>query len=406
DTVSSVGFFSRHLPFTASNTIVKTFRHALALDEHRAKFKPNPWHRSAPSAAAAKHDPDKGTAVVPTTRPTTLFERISDDVKHVGDGVRHGVAKVGEVVENVVGDVVEGKLRHKRRVLRKRTVFSVDSDAIDDGHDDDKYHGRTETNVKEVWFAGCHSDVGGGSADNNQDYTLANPSLLWMVKEIIESDAPITFKKHAFADIPTFKTVTGTLSDRSSPQKRPPIPNFCLYTTSPTALTAAERRDASQVTAVDGYTGPSSSNPKADLPPTPSTSGFTAATTIGRDGRMSIQGPAAPTLVEESLNEKADANASSDGTTVVAGVESDPYRDANANMSDQLEKMWAWWVLEFVPFWQYYQDAEGHWHKGLRWNRGRAREIHDSNPQFHTSVKLRRNYTPRAKLPEGAVIQY
>lgn len=83
-----------------------------------------------------------------------MFERISDDVKHVGDGVRQGVARVGEVVENVVGDVVEGKLRHKRRVLRKRTVFSVDSDAIDDGHDDDKYHGRTETNVKEVWFAG------------------------------------------------------------------------------------------------------------------------------------------------------------------------------------------------------------------------------------------------------------
>lgn len=187
-----------------------------------------------------------------------------------------------------------------------------------------------------------------------------------MVKEIMESDAPIMFKERPFADVPTFKTLTGTLSDRSSRQ-RPPIPTFSLYTTtSPTALTAAERRDASQVTAVDGYTGPSGSNAKADLPPTPSTSGFTAATTVGRDGRMSIQGPAAPTLVEESLNEKADANASSDGTTVVASVESDPYRDANADMSDQLEKQWAWWVLEFVPFWQYYQDAEGHWHKGLR----------------------------------------
>lgn len=148
-----MGVFSRHLPFTASNTIVKTFRHALALDEHRAKFKPNPWHRSAPSAAAAKNDPDKGTPVV-AKRPGNFFERISDGVKQVGDGVRQEVAKVGDVVENVVGDVVEGKFRHKRRVLRKRTVFSVDSDAIDDGHDDDKYHGHVATDVKEVWFAG------------------------------------------------------------------------------------------------------------------------------------------------------------------------------------------------------------------------------------------------------------
>ncbi|KAG8898626.1 hypothetical protein FRC00_002553 [Tulasnella sp. 408] len=87
-------------------------------------------------------------------------------------------------------------------------------------------------------------------------------------------------------------------------------------------------------------------------------SSFTAATTVVKDGRMSMQGPEAPRLVEEPLNEKADANSSSGGTTVVSGVENDPYRSANADMSDQLEKRWAWWVLESVPSWRYYQDAE------------------------------------------------
>ncbi|KAG8968004.1 hypothetical protein FRC05_001714, partial [Tulasnella sp. 425] len=336
DTVSSVGVLSRHLPFTASNTIVKTFRHALALDEHRAKFKPNPWHRAAPSAAAAKNDPDKGTPVSPT-RPGNFFERISDGVKKVGDGVRQEVAKVGEVVENVVGDVVEGKIQHKRRVLRKRTVFSVDSDAIDDGHDDDKYHGHVATDVKEVWFAGCHADVGGGSVSNNRENTLANPSLMWMVNEIIATKAPILFKPYAFADIPAFETMTTTLSDRT-PRHRP-LPSFNLLTTSPTVLTGADRRDASQTTAVEGS---SSGHGKWDLPPTPSTSGFTAATTVGKDGRISMQGPGAPTPIEESPIEKSHPDSpTDDGLTVVQVFEDDPIKDANAEMFDQLEKKWA-----------------------------------------------------------------
>jgi len=45
DTVNSVGIIPRRLPFTTSNTIVRTFRHAVSLDEHRAKFKANLWNR-------------------------------------------------------------------------------------------------------------------------------------------------------------------------------------------------------------------------------------------------------------------------------------------------------------------------------------------------------------------------
>ncbi|KAF7364570.1 DUF2235 domain-containing protein [Mycena venus] len=45
DTVNSVGLIPKRLPFTTSNTIVRTFRHAISLDERRAKFKPNLWNR-------------------------------------------------------------------------------------------------------------------------------------------------------------------------------------------------------------------------------------------------------------------------------------------------------------------------------------------------------------------------
>ena len=45
DTVDSVGLVPKSLPFTTSNTIVRTFRHALSLDERRVKYKANLWNR-------------------------------------------------------------------------------------------------------------------------------------------------------------------------------------------------------------------------------------------------------------------------------------------------------------------------------------------------------------------------
>jgi uncharacterized protein (DUF2235 family) len=45
DTVASVGLIPRRLPFTKSNSVICTFRHAISLDEHRAKFKANLWNR-------------------------------------------------------------------------------------------------------------------------------------------------------------------------------------------------------------------------------------------------------------------------------------------------------------------------------------------------------------------------
>jgi uncharacterized protein (DUF2235 family) len=48
DTVNAVGLIPRRLPFTTSNKVVKTFRHAVALDERRAKFKANLWNRPNP----------------------------------------------------------------------------------------------------------------------------------------------------------------------------------------------------------------------------------------------------------------------------------------------------------------------------------------------------------------------
>ena len=41
DTVQSIGWVSKHLPFCGSNNAITHFRHALALDERRVKFIPS-----------------------------------------------------------------------------------------------------------------------------------------------------------------------------------------------------------------------------------------------------------------------------------------------------------------------------------------------------------------------------
>jgi hypothetical protein len=41
DTVNSVGMFPRRLPFTMANSGIRVYRHAVSLDEHRAKFMAN-----------------------------------------------------------------------------------------------------------------------------------------------------------------------------------------------------------------------------------------------------------------------------------------------------------------------------------------------------------------------------
>ncbi|KAH8987398.1 hypothetical protein EDB86DRAFT_2832355 [Lactarius hatsudake] len=139
ETVASVGvIMGKTLPFVDVNTTIRVFRQALALDEHRAKFRPNLYHRSV------------------ITKPETKVLRRNDKSKPVQGTVPGG------------------------------------SDEV------------FETDRKEVWFVGCHTDVGGSSTPNSVAHSLANIPLRWMMQEIIRADCGILFDFDAFArwDIP------------------------------------------------------------------------------------------------------------------------------------------------------------------------------------------------------------
>jgi len=150
DTVSSVGVIAgKTLPFVASNTAIKTFRHALSLDERRCKFEPNLYHRQAPSSAGAKHDPEHASS---TLQPNE-------------DGQRPSQSSQRSMKANVYNPEETGD----------------------------------SCSALEVWFSGCHSDVGGGSVPNDTLHSLENITLRWMVREIIASGCGIRFDDAALA---------------------------------------------------------------------------------------------------------------------------------------------------------------------------------------------------------------
>ena len=119
-----MGLVPKRLPFTTSNSHVRTFRHALSLDEHRAKFKANLWNR--PNA----HEAQLGT-------------RSEDDEK--------------EVVKPP--PLLKG---HKKNISTSTNSTSVEDRKIDnldevDSEKDEIHSKKTKepwtTDFEEVWFA-------------------------------------------------------------------------------------------------------------------------------------------------------------------------------------------------------------------------------------------------------------
>lgn len=440
DTVSSVGLlWPRHLPFTASNSIVKTFRHAVSLDEHRAKFKQNVWHVHSANESDASRDPERAspitarprvasptqarappatalrsapkshnlnpadlninvTAATPPTddailpdppanqaplwlgdgqtdlrnfvtsapsspgaheenrggpedeawhsREPTRVQRarpdsgvgglgveipatantglhtIKSEVSLVagitsGLGVAASIGVAGEPNEadNKSSTGIMGWLRSfgaKKQSTHMSGTVKFEED-WEENHSEGGKGKEREPDVLEVWFAGCHSDVGGGEELNTEKYSLSNIPLRWMVRQIILSQCGIQFDGNALKDM------------------NMPLPTLSFGKTDPTA----------------------------------------------------------------NYSSAADA-------AVIKEAQEREERDALAPIHDALRNP-LWWPLEFFPLIHSYQDEEGKWHRRYRWNIFRPRHARKTLGvvRVHQSVKYRQehsDYTPRARL--------
>ncbi|GKZ81422.1 hypothetical protein AnigIFM56816_005941 [Aspergillus niger] len=193
DTVNSIPRFEVNrnkflFPFTAK-TSARVIRHAVSIDEHRAKFRQdlisdaNPnrrstrrkmpnrpeqqgrctgeaFYRPAPAAHPQKMEAD------PQNPPSTLSE-----------------AKDGLLDE-------------------------IQSPSQD---------------IEEVWFAGCHSDIGGGlKLDEDEDLALSHVPLVWMVQEAMRAGLRFDHEKmklfHCFDDSVGYSDLPGHLEPTTGGQ--------------------------------------------------------------------------------------------------------------------------------------------------------------------------------------------
>lgn len=138
DTVKSVGLIPRRLPFTSSNSSIRTFRHALSLDERRAKFKPNFYNRPTVDEI------NLGTQ--PGEMPKSGTP--GDDTIIAGDPSMMAQSPYPSPTSSISSS--SSSTRPKQRRQSTWRIKEASFDACED-----PIHIK-ETDVLEVWFAGCH----------------------------------------------------------------------------------------------------------------------------------------------------------------------------------------------------------------------------------------------------------
>jgi hypothetical protein len=170
----------------------------------------------------------------------------------------------------------------------------------------------SDTDVKEVWFAGDHGDIGGGHVLDSEPHALSNIPLRWMVKEVMESNCGIVFEG---------KALEGINVNHGIPYYFPPVDK--------------DPGQHASTSIVDGIATKVEKSVKWS----------------GNDDDVSV-GPG------RSARQKAE-------NEVVAGRDKELI-DAKSPAHDQLKRRWMWWLLELVPTHYVWQDEIGEWHTELK----------------------------------------
>jgi uncharacterized protein (DUF2235 family) len=312
DTVNSVGVIPRTLPFTKANDSIRYFRHALSLDERRVRFKANYYHRATEEdlkLGVKRHEMPPSIKRVHSAFPS-VFKEYSNGHHH------HHESPFPQLERQAIG----------------------------------------KTDVEEVWFAGVHTDVGGGSVENGTRNSLARISLRWMIRECFRTNTGIMFHRSMFKDIGMDpKSIYPHVEHRPPPIFQTPPP----------------RSPPGTPDSAKAYSVP-------------------APEVIASD----------PTIV-----------AYGDGGTFVSEEQED-LADALCPTYDQLKIHLYWWILEVIPQKLHYQrDEDDRWEEDFVVNMGAGRRIPMQEKEgvkikLHRTVKIRMEadglsggkYWPQAKL--------
>ncbi|KAF8323165.1 hypothetical protein DL93DRAFT_2162355 [Clavulina sp. PMI_390] len=338
DTVSSVGaMVPRVLPFSIDNHITKTFRHALSLDEHRAKFRSNTWHLVHPDL------------------------HLDSDGNWTGRGSKGGNLSFFD--------------RWAVRKGQKSVEAEIEEEEKETAEADGEVVKHYVTDVKEVWFAGSHCDVGGGNALDTEPYKLSNIALRWMLREVIHADTGIVWNRRKMMrfGVPGTEFAPQTTRIPVSPSvNKSMFKNAKKAAMAQASLKTQGSAQPQQPTLLTDARHRSDDDAKANEK---------AANGNGLSKRK--DSTAAETMVGDDDGGRAGENDES-GQELESIEVPWWYRDAIEPIRDELNHQPGWWLLELLPFYIKRQDEHSHWKKYLRVNAFRPRVIpappHPENP--------------------------
>ncbi|KDN37486.1 hypothetical protein RSAG8_10148, partial [Rhizoctonia solani AG-8 WAC10335] len=457
DTVNSVGLIPRELPFAKSNYVVRYFRHAVALDERRSKFKDNLWGRTSDHDAALAAPPREGyvsqrrrerlrkmsmearepsllnygTAVVGTIGGAV--GSVSETVGGVGRVVRAVQRFASSLFNTIRGDPISPTDRmnsRRNRAAKGSGIYLPSQDEpfltepVEKGGRPGRHRvkglkevvahaiggkrvRRAETDVEEVWFAGSHTDVGGGSVKNGERYSLARISLRWMIRQCFKCDTGIMFHSNLFEDVgispealwpkvlPRPPPITSTDQIPKSsidPLSKSYCPRYTRYLT---------RSDIGFLSGPYQLRG-------ATLP------GRTARQYSQLSGKVDPYEPYIPIHWLKGHKLRDFGPDAWEPRDPFINEEVEDFKDALSPIYDQLSLNWWWWILEFYPIKQVWRKKEKGWRRVFGINLGGPRVITNQKRKgvnVHRTVKIRMeaktdpngnpfDYTPCAVLKE------
>ncbi|EJF67348.1 hypothetical protein DICSQDRAFT_77001 [Dichomitus squalens LYAD-421 SS1] len=476
DTVCSVGLIPQRLPFTASNTAIRVFRHALSLDERRARFKANHYNRpsewekkqgthgdmprpvqrhftmrrsttktvqalersksTSPSrfahlARGMTHAHGKeetsatGTTAVATSANTVtsvaaVEQEVVQTAERMGDDVEKVVEKSTEVAEAVaeVADAngvklwkhAKGRFDTFRTLWRKKNGKRL-SQEEDEFNKTDIING--ETDVKEVWFAGCHCDVGGGSVADSEKHSLARIPLRWMVRECFRTNTGIRFHAELLKDVGLDpQNLWPHVKDpyefgpglEHAPQIPPLHPSPRISLDPPTPPEKSRQDVESKYVHANGIFAHPPTVSHASPPS--STASSTLSHSHAPEHARHVSISTTRTVVGSSPTAQQVAHAEPAAELDVNEAKEER-EDALCPIYDQLSLHPWWWILEVLPIKQRKQLKNNTWKKYLAINLGHGRTVPPYTEHFyvHHSVKLRMEeqnlpgglYKPKAK---------
>lgn len=202
DTVASVGVTGRILPFAARSYSIKIFRQALALDERRRQFRPNPWR--------TKYDPELLALAAGATTESLVGHELRQPPRPRNDSTLTSSEGEDDGLPSFLADWRKFRLQMINPIfawgdgLYRRTQ---ETDFRDAGSPEimqvSSSHGSTVMSL--IYEISCE-DVGGGSQPQH-DYepSISNPSLLWMVQQVEIARIGIVWAHDAFKSVPTIR---------------------------------------------------------------------------------------------------------------------------------------------------------------------------------------------------------